>query len=111
MTGLEPPAPVPVPRAPFVVLVLLLVVGGVVGILLLNTKINENAFVLHELRQRQVELDQREQRLEQEIAQASSPAQLAAAARRLGLVDRRDERAYLRLSGGPGDQPAGGGSG
>lgn len=76
MSAPEPPAPVAVPRAPFVVLVLLVVVGGVLGILLLNTKINENAFVLHELRQQQVALDQREQQLEQEIAQASSTAQL-----------------------------------
>jgi cell division protein FtsB len=103
----DPPAPVPVPRAPFVVLVLLLVVGGVLGILLLNTKINENAFVLDELRQRQVELDQREQRLEQEIAQASSTAQLAAAARRLGLVDRSDDLTHLRLPGDPAGQPVG----
>jgi cell division protein FtsB len=103
----EPPAPVPVPRAPFVVLVLLAVVGGVLGVLLLNTKINENAFVLHELRQQQAELDQRQQRLEQEIAQASSTAQLAAAARRLGLVDRSDDLAHLRLAEEPTEQPVG----
>src|SRR2546430_17326041 len=41
-----PPAPVSVPRAPFVALVLVLVVAGVMGILVLNTKINENAFTL-----------------------------------------------------------------
>ena len=93
----EPPAPVAVPRAPFVVLVLALVVGGVLGILLLNTKINENAFVLYELRQEQAELDQREQQLEQEIAYARSTAQLAAAARRMGLVDLRDELVHVEL--------------
>src|SRR5690349_6810564 len=38
-----PPAPVSVPRAPFVALVLVVVVAGVMGILVLNTKINENA--------------------------------------------------------------------
>lgn len=103
----EPPALVPVPRTPFVVLVLLIVVGGVLGILLLNTKINENAFVQHELRQRQVELDHREQRLEQEIAQASATAQLEAAARRLGLVDRSDDLAHLHLPGEPASQPVG----
>lgn len=103
-----PPAPVAVPRAPFVVLVLLVVVGGVLGILLLNTKINENAFVLHELRQQQTTLDQRQQQLEQQIAQASSPAQLAAAAQRLGLVDRSDDRAHLRLSEDRSSQSVGG---
>jgi cell division protein FtsB len=94
----QPPPPVPVPRAPFVVLVLVLVVGGVIGILLLNTKINENAFVLHELRQEQATLDQRQQQLEEEIALASSPAQLAAAARQLGLVDLSDDLEHLPLS-------------
>jgi uncharacterized membrane-anchored protein YhcB (DUF1043 family) len=90
---------VAVPRAPFVVLVLLIVVGGVLGILLLNTKINENAFVLHELRREQALLDQRQQQLEQEIARASSTAQLAAAARRLGLVDLRDNLEQVRVPG------------
>lgn len=101
MISPEPPTPVSVPRAPFVVLVLLIVVGGVLGILLLNTKVNENAFVLHELRRQQVALDQREQQLEQEIAQASSTAQLVAAADRLGLVDRSEDLAYLRLPPDP----------
>ena len=41
-----------VPRAPFVALVIVLVVvAGVLGILVLNTKINENAFRLDELQQ------------------------------------------------------------
>jgi uncharacterized membrane-anchored protein YhcB (DUF1043 family) len=94
----KPPPPVAVPRTPFVMLVLLVVIGGVVGILLLNTKINENAFVLHELRQEQTTLDQREQQLEEEIAQASSTAQLAAAARRLGLQDLSDQVEHLPMS-------------
>src|SRR5690606_7499357 len=38
-----PPPPVVRPRAPFVALILLLVVGGVLGILLVQTKVNENA--------------------------------------------------------------------
>jgi cell division protein FtsB len=87
------------PRTPFVVVVLLVVVGGVLGVLLLNTKINENAFLLHELKAEQLVLDQREQQLEQEVAEAGSTAQLAAAARRLGLV-QAGELAYLRLPAG-----------
>src|SRR5204862_86136 len=42
-----PPAPVSVPRAPFVALVLVVVVAGVLGILVLNTKINQNAFTIN----------------------------------------------------------------
>ena len=80
-----------VPRAPFVALVLVLVVGGVLGILLVNTKINENAFRLDELQEQQAALD---------IAGAAAgaarsptheaPGNLAAAARRLGLVEAGD---------------------
>jgi len=97
--AVAPPPVVAVPRTPFVVLVLLVVVGGVVGILLLNTKVNENAFIVYDLRQEQAELDQRQQELEEWIARADSPSQLAAAARRMGLV-RAEEPAYLRLPGG-----------
>ena len=99
--GTAPPPPMAVPQARFVVLVLLVVVCGVLGILLLNTKINENAFVLHELRQEQAELGQRQQEQEREVAAAKSPPALAAAARRLGLVDRRDDLEHLPVAGQP----------
>jgi hypothetical protein len=94
-----PPLPVMVPRAPFIVLVLLLVVGGVLGILVLNTKINENAFRLHDLRQRQAALDQRQSELEQQLADYESPNNLAAAACKLGLVPA-GAPAFIRLPDG-----------
>lgn len=94
-----PPAPVAVPRTAFVVLVLAVVAVGVIGVLLLNTKVNENAFILHDLQQEQARLDRRQQELEQQIAQASSPTQLDAAARRLGLV-KAEQVGYLRVSDG-----------
>jgi hypothetical protein len=97
--AVAPPAPVAVPRTAFVVLVLTVVAVGVIGILLLNTKVNENAFILHDLQQEQARLDRRQQELEQQIAQASSPVQLDAAARRLGLV-KAEHVGYLRLSDG-----------
>jgi hypothetical protein len=94
-----PPLPVMVPRAPFIVLVLLLVVGGVLGILVLNTKINENAFRLHDLRLRQTNLDQRQSELEQRLADYESPNNLAAAACKLGLVPAGTP-AFIRLPDG-----------
>jgi len=94
-----PPVPVSVPRAPFITVVLLMVVAGVLGILVINTKINENAFYLHDLRAQQNSLDRQEQRLEREIAQRESPGNLAAAATRLGLV-RAESPTYLRLPDG-----------
>lgn len=94
-----PPAPVSVPRAPFVVLVLVLVIGAVLGILLLNTKIAENAFRLNDLTERQAQLDRQEEQLERELADKASAGSLEAEANKLGLVDA-GEPGYLRLSDG-----------
>jgi hypothetical protein len=80
-----PPAPVAAPRAPFVALVLVLVLTGVVGILVLNTKIAENAFVLDDLHRKQSSLDRDEQRLKSDIAKQESPAYLATRASQFGL--------------------------
>lgn len=80
-----PPAPVAAPRAPFVALVLVLVLTGVIGILVLNTKIAENAFVLDDLHRKQSSLDRDEQRLKSDIAKQESPAYLATRASQFGL--------------------------
>ena len=87
-----PPVPVTVPRAPFVALVLIVVVAGVLGILVLNTKINENAFKLAQLRSQRSDLDQ-------QLADLESPNSLAAAACRLGMV-KSNTPAYLQLPNG-----------
>jgi len=84
---LAPPVPVTVMRAPFVILVIMAVIAGVVGILVLNTKITENAFKLSAMRKEQAVLDQREQHLKQLISGYESPGSLAAAAAKLGLVE------------------------
>src|SRR5512139_3387774 len=75
---LAPPIPVRVPRTPFVVFVVLVVIAGVLGILVLNNKINENAFTLDALHKSQSELDLKQQQLEQYIAERESPGSLAA---------------------------------
>ncbi len=84
---LAPPVPVAVPRTPFIVVLVLVVVAGVLGILVLNSKINQNAFKLDALRASQAELNLRQQQLEQFIAEKESPGSLAAAAAKLGLSD------------------------
>jgi hypothetical protein len=94
-----PPAPVTAPRAPFVSLVLVLVLAGVIGILVLNTKIAENAFKLDELRNAQVKLDHDEQRLKSDIAEQESPVNVAARGAQLGLVPSRTP-AFLLLPDG-----------
>ncbi|RKN50789.1 hypothetical protein [Micromonospora endolithica] len=94
-----PPAPVSVPRAPFAALIVTLVVGGVLGILLVNTKINENAFRLERLQQQQAKLDLEQQQLNKEVEEAKAPGNLIAEARKLGLVESGDP-AYIRLPDG-----------
>ncbi len=94
-----PPPPVRVPRAPFAALVVVLVVGGVLGILAVNTKVNENAFRLNELQKEQTDLDLRQQQLKREIDAAEAPGNLTAQARKLGLVES-GELGLIRLPDG-----------
>jgi hypothetical protein len=94
-----PPAPINAPRAPFIALVVAVVVAGVLGILLINTKTAENSFRIDTLQKQQAKLDSQEQDLENEIAANNSPGSLDAAARRLGLV-KADNPAYIRLPDG-----------
>jgi hypothetical protein len=96
---LAPPMPVAVPRAPFVLLIVLVVVAGVLGILVLNTKIAESGIQLTKLKEQQAQLDLREQQVSQEIALAESPGHLDAAAKRLGLVPA-GAPAFIRLPDG-----------
>ncbi|MEV6816105.1 hypothetical protein [Micromonospora sp. NPDC051296] len=85
-----PPPPVRVPRAPFAALVVLLVVGGVLGILAVNTKVNENAFRLNELQKQQADLDLQQQQLKRQIDDAEAPGNLTAQTIMLGLVESGD---------------------
>ncbi len=81
-----PPLPLTLPKAPFLLLMVGLVVVGIVGVLVLHTKINEGSFRLSDLQATQAALDLQEQQLEQQLADLSSPGNLRAAATRLGLV-------------------------
>ncbi|WP_412542259.1 hypothetical protein R8Z50_07010 [Longispora sp. K20-0274] len=96
---LAPPAPVMVARMPFVVLTLGLIVGGIVGLLLLNMQINQDAFKLTELRQRQADLQTAEQQLNKELADKEAPGNLAAEAARQGMVPAGTP-AYITLPDG-----------
>lgn len=93
------PEPVEVPRPAFVGGIAALVIAGIVGLLLLNTVINEDAYHLQELRSNQAELNQAEQALADELTNLNSPNSLAAEAERLGM-ERPDTVTYLYLPGG-----------
>ena len=94
-----PPAPINAPRAPFIALVVGIVIAGVLGILLINTKTAENSFKLDSLEKQQATLDAREQALKNEIDLNKMPGSLDAAAKRLGLV-KADSPAYIRMPDG-----------
>ncbi|GIM75139.1 hypothetical protein Aco04nite_43880 [Winogradskya consettensis] len=94
-----PPMPINAPRAPFIALVVGIVVAGVLGILLINTKTAENSFKLDSLQKQQSTLDAQQQALQSEIDRNEMPGSLDAAAKRLGLV-KADSPAYIRLPDG-----------
>ena len=96
---LVPPLRNGAPRAPFVVLLGTLLTGGLAGLLFLHTALAEDSFRLHDLKVRSAVLTDREQALEQEVAQEASPRRLAAKAEALGMV-RSENPAFIRLSDG-----------
>ncbi|WP_232050562.1 hypothetical protein [Actinoplanes sp. OR16] len=94
-----PPLPMRAPRATFAASVAAVVLLGVLGILLVNTKTMEQSFKLDALQKEQAVLDKKQQGLEQQLIQASNPGNIHAAARRLGLVMAKDP-AMIRLPDG-----------
>jgi hypothetical protein len=97
--ALVPPLRTGAPRAPFVVLLGTLLTGGLAGLLYLHTALAEDSFRLHDLMTRSAVLADREQALEQLVAQEASPRRLAAKAEALGMV-RSVNPAFIRLSDG-----------
>jgi hypothetical protein len=80
------PAPVRARRAPFVVLLLVLLASGLVGLLLLNTASAQDSFRLHTLQDEDAALQQQQQALTSMADGLDDPSRLAARAASLGLV-------------------------
>ncbi|MFE6646781.1 hypothetical protein ACFVJS_09485 [Nocardioides sp. NPDC057772] len=83
------PEPLPAslaPRLPFVVLVSMLLVGGVVGLLVFNTSMQQSAFQEQRLQEQATTLAAREQALDGELKKMEDPHKIAAAAKKLGMV-------------------------
>jgi hypothetical protein len=87
------------PRIPFAALVLALLVGGLVGLLLLNTSLQRGAYAATALRQTSSDLAIRQQQLGVEVAHLREPQRIAQAAQRLGMVSN-DSPAFIKLSTG-----------
>jgi hypothetical protein len=73
-------------RWPFVALVLVLMIGGLVGLLLLNTALAQGAFRLHDLQATANQLDDAQQGLARQVDELSDPTALATRAKALGMV-------------------------
>jgi cell division protein FtsB len=87
------------PKAPFITLVVLLLAGGLLGLLAVNTVLAQDAFRLHALSVEGKALADREQVLEREVETLRTPRNLAARARELGMV-QSSSPAFLRLEDG-----------
>jgi cell division protein FtsB len=86
-------------RVPFVTLVSLMLLGGVVGLLLFNTSMQQASFASTELEDQAANLTARQQTLEQEIEKLRDPQWLGAKAQSLGMV-LPTSPAYLNLADG-----------
>jgi hypothetical protein len=85
------------PRIPFVALVVTLLLGGLVGLLLLNTSLQRGAYVTNDLQRQSDELTVTQERLEQEIAALGASQRVAQKAQHLGMVPN-DSPVFLSLA-------------
>ncbi|MER6071098.1 septum formation initiator family protein [Streptomyces sp. NPDC001817] len=77
-------------RTPFVLLVVLLLGGGLIGLLVLNSALSEGSFKLADLQKQTKSLTDEEQALQRDIDAYSSPDALQRRARELGMVPGGD---------------------
>jgi hypothetical protein len=73
-------------RVPFVTLVSLVLLGGVVGLLLFNTSMQQASFAAADLERQAAVLSAREQALALEVEELRNPARLARQACEIGMV-------------------------
>jgi len=84
-------------RVPFVTLVSLILLGGVIGLLLFNTSMQQASFAATSLEDQASTLSAREQTLRMELDVLRNPQHVAEQARRMGMVTAGSP-AFLRLS-------------
>ncbi len=86
-------------RAPFVVVLLTVLGAGLVGLILLSTVLQAQAFTLSELSSQAATLEREQQELEREVDALQAPAAVAERALGLGMVPNANP-AFLRPSDG-----------
>ena len=73
-------------RMPFIALVTMVLLGGVVGLLLFNTSMQQASFMAANLEDQATTLAARQQGLQMELDQLRDPQRIAGQAQRLGMV-------------------------
>ena len=96
---LVPPQRRRAPRAPFAVLVFVILGAGVVGLLMFNTHMQQGSFYATRLQKQADELTARQQSLDMELERLRAPQRLAEAAKAQGMV-APGVPAFVRLSDG-----------
>lgn len=86
-------------RMPFVLLVTVVLLGGVVGLLLFNTSMQQASFAATSLEDQAGSLSAHEQHLQMQLERLRDPQHVAQRARRMGMITAGSP-VFLRLSDG-----------
>jgi cell division protein FtsL len=87
------------PRAPFILLLVGLLGGALVSLLVISTTLAQGSYQITRLQQQNTNLARQEQILTQQVAQASSPAQIASEAEQFGMQQNPNLR-FINLKTG-----------
>jgi len=96
---LVPPRRSSAAKTPFAVVLVVVLAGGLLGLLLLNTLVAQQSFALHDLGKQDKQLAQQQQDLTRDVQDLEAPASVAARASALHMVPSGPP-AFLRLSDG-----------
>ncbi|WP_405766933.1 septum formation initiator family protein [Streptomyces sp. NBC_01538] len=98
LAGLFPAGPGQAARTPFVLLVVFLLGGGLIGLLVLNSALSEGGFRLDDLQKDTKSLTDEEQALQRDVDAYAAPDALQRRAKQLGMVPGGDP-AFLNPDG------------
>jgi hypothetical protein len=92
--------PVVAPKAPFVVMVMVVLGVGITAIMWLSTQATADSYRLQDARAEETRLARQVEQLRQEVALAESPLNLAEAAAKLGMLPAGDPARLRKLPDG-----------
>ncbi|MFD1151928.1 hypothetical protein, partial [Saccharothrix hoggarensis] len=92
--------PVVAPKAPFVVMVMVVLGVGIAAIMWLSTQAAADSYRLQDARAEETRLARQVEQLRQDVALAESPLKLAEAAAKLGLIPAGDPARLRQLPDG-----------